>query len=161
RLRRAGCAAVAPWASSCWRPEQVDWRAAQAGLAQRLSIICASLDNANGHIPMNQIQANSSPMRGKSVLITGATSGIGEQLAHRFAAMGATPILVARSLAKLDQLGGKLTALYGCAPLLIVADLADDGAAQTIFAATSAQHLTVDVLVNNAGQGRFGEFTAN
>jgi uncharacterized protein len=110
---------------------------------------------------MNQGQIQGGKLHGKNVLITGATSGIGEQLAHQFAAMGANLILVARSTAKLQSIASTLESGYGTTSHLITADLAENDAVESIFKHTVADNLAVDFLVNNAGQGRFGEFTAN
>ncbi|MES2296585.1 MAG: SDR family oxidoreductase [Pseudomonadota bacterium] len=110
---------------------------------------------------MIQVPARHGQLYGKNVLITGATSGIGEQLAHRFAMLGANLILVARSRAKLESIAATLKSSYGTTSHLIGADLSRNDEVESIYTQTLAKGLAVDILVNNAGQGRFGEFSAS
>ncbi len=90
---------------------------------------------------------------GKTVLVTGASMGLGEVFARELVRRGARVVLVARSEAKLRALAAEL----GDAPVL-VADLAAPGAAQRLHDAVVAAGLEVDVLVNNAGFGIYGKF---
>ena len=92
--------------------------------------------------------------RNKTVLITGASMGIGEAFARELAGRGATVILVARSEAKLETLRRELGRAQ-----VIVADLALPGAPQRLFDAVKERGLVVDVLINNAGFGVHGAFT--
>ena len=89
-----------------------------------------------------------SPLAGKVVLVTGASSGIGEATARALAPLGATVLLVARranELARLrDELGPPATA-YVC-------DLTDGDAVDDLVAKVLAEHGAVDYLVNNAGR---------
>ncbi|MBL8682481.1 MAG: SDR family oxidoreductase [Myxococcales bacterium] len=96
---------------------------------------------------------NSYDFRGKRVLITGASMGIGERFARILAARGAKLILVARSKDKLEALAREL----GDAAV-IAEDLAAPGSAERVLAQVRALGLTVDVLVNNAGFGKYGSF---
>jgi len=91
---------------------------------------------------------------GKTVLITGASMGIGEVFARALARRGAIPILVARSEAKLQAIAASL----GGDAHVIALDLTAPDAAQRVFDAVAAKGLTVDVLVNNAGYGLHGPF---
>lgn len=86
-------------------------------------------------------------LRGKKVLITGASQGIGEGLAETFAEEGCDLHLVARSGARLEALAQRLRAEHGIAVAVQEQDIAADGAAQAIGEAAGR----VDVLVNNAG----------
>jgi NAD(P)-dependent dehydrogenase (short-subunit alcohol dehydrogenase family) len=86
-------------------------------------------------------------LRGKKVLITGASQGIGEGLAEVFAEEGCHLHLVARSGAKLEALAERLRQQHAIAVVIQEQDIALSGAAEAIGAA--AGH--VDVLVNNAG----------
>jgi short-subunit dehydrogenase len=96
------------------------------------------------------------PGRADTVLITGASSGIGQELARLFAADGARLVLVARSRGKLAELAGELAAAHGTQARVLPADLSQPGSAGEIAAALAAEHVDVDVLVNNAGFGAPG-----
>jgi len=87
---------------------------------------------------------------GKTALITGASSGIGEQMARQLAAVGCNLILVARRTDRLDALAGELGAVTVD---VITADLADPEAPEAVFAQTQADGRQVDILINNAGFG--------
>lgn len=86
-----------------------------------------------------------------TALITGASSGIGADLARQFHAAGHAVILVARRRDRLDNLASEL----GAKARVLVADLADPASPARIFAETGP----VDILVNNAGFGDFGDFS--
>ncbi len=95
-------------------------------------------------------------------LITGASSGIGEALAHCFAGAGHDLVLVARSADKLQALAGELKTSHGARVWVEPADLALSDAASGLFASLQRQHCAVDVLVNCAGimeQNAFGRMT--
>ena len=90
---------------------------------------------------------------GKTVLITGASMGIGEVFARALARQGAIPVLVARSEEKLRVLAASFDRAH-----VVVADLSAPGAAQRVHDAVAAKGLVIDVLVNNAGFGLHGRF---
>jgi uncharacterized protein len=90
----------------------------------------------------------------QTALITGASSGIGLDLAHLFAADGHDVVLVARSEGKLRELARELETKHNIKAQVIVADLAKPDAPQQIFVVAPA----VDILVNNAGYGLSGKF---
>ena len=92
------------------------------------------------------------------VLITGASSGIGAELARVFAREGSSLVLVARSAGKLGTLAGALSRDHGVRVSVIPADLAVPGAARQIYDRLEAEGIRVDVLVNNAGFGFRGPF---
>lgn len=94
----------------------------------------------------------------QTALITGASNGIGLELAKIHARKGGDVVLVARSQEKLEQLAQELTAEYGVKAWVIAQDLSAPNAAQAIFAETEAQGITVDILINNAGFGGHGRF---
>src|SRR5262249_8394570 len=90
-------------------------------------------------------------------LVTGASGGIGLELARLLAADGHDLVLVARSADKLARLAAELTAA-GARVRVIAEDLATaDGASRVVREIEAG--LAVDVLVNNAGHGLFGSFT--
>lgn len=95
---------------------------------------------------------------GRTVLITGASSGIGEELARCYAAGGDRLILVARREERLQALAQELTATHGIDVQVMPADLSDDAAVDALVARLDAAGLVVDVLVNNAGFGALGWF---
>jgi len=90
-------------------------------------------------------------------LITGASGGIGADLARVFARHGHDLALVARSRAKLEALADEIAASGRPRPLVLVFDLSEQGAAIRLAAALEAAGATPEILVNNAGFGRVGE----
>jgi len=94
---------------------------------------------------------------GKWALITGASSGIGAELARELGRCGAKLILTARRRERLEALAGELAA-KGAETRIVVADLNDPAAPQRIYDATEGAGLAVDILVNNAGLGQYGAF---
>ncbi|OUS28932.1 hypothetical protein A9Q99_10685 [Gammaproteobacteria bacterium 45_16_T64] len=95
---------------------------------------------------------------GKTALITGASSGIGESITHQLAKAGANLILVARREDKLQILKDTLEPEFGITVTVISHDLAVDGSGQALYEKTKALHLHVDILINNAGYAKHGPF---
>ena len=94
---------------------------------------------------------------GKNVLITGASSGIGLAMAKDFANRGANLILTARSEDKLMQLAKDLSG-KDIRTHVFIEDISLPNSAQKLFNQVNEAGLKVDVLVNNAGYGRWGNF---
>src|SRR5256885_3044907 len=94
----------------------------------------------------------------KTALITGASFGIGHELAQIFAREGYSLVLVARTADRLRQLASELEKAHGTRSLILASDLASPGAAAYLHDQTTRAAITVDVLVNNAGFGQFGLF---
>ena len=90
------------------------------------------------------------------VLITGASSGIGRELARLYASDGAELVLIARSEDKLCQLAEELAARHGAEAQVVPADLSRPGSPREIVEALVQRHIDVDVLVNNAGFAALG-----
>lgn len=95
---------------------------------------------------------------GKTALITGASSGLGAELAELFASDGHDLVLVARRRAELEAVGARLTAAHGIAAQVIAADLADRDAPERIVAELARRAIEIEFLVNNAGFGTSGPF---
>ena len=92
------------------------------------------------------------------MLITGASSGIGRELATLFARDGHGLVLIARDQASLARIGGELTREYGVAVEVIAQDLSRPNAAIEIYRELKRLSIEIDVLVNNAGFGTYGVF---
>ncbi|MGB9071541.1 MAG: SDR family oxidoreductase [Terriglobales bacterium] len=97
----------------------------------------------------------------KTALITGASFGIGQELARIFAREGHSLVLVARSGDKLRQLASDLEKAHGTRSLILATDLTEPGAPAYVLDQTTRADIQVDVLVNNAGFGQFGFFAEN
>jgi uncharacterized protein len=94
---------------------------------------------------------------GKFALITGATSGIGLELAKLFAKDGYNLIITARSIAELEETRSLLQT-EGIRVITIAKDLFDREQAFSLYAEIKERRIEIDVLVNNAGQGVYGKF---
>ena len=92
------------------------------------------------------------------VLVTGASSGIGMHLAHRFAAHGHPVCLVAPDATELDRLAAELEQRHGVETLRIAVDLESKECFAEIDSALADAGWTVDILVNNAGHGFKGNY---
>lgn len=88
-------------------------------------------------------------LSGKTAVVTGASSGIGAATARRLAAAGATVVLAARRLDRLEQLAAEI----GAQAMPLAIDLAHADAAQALLDGALARHGRIDILVNNAGLG--------
>lgn len=93
------------------------------------------------------------------VLITGASSGIGLELARLAAADGCDLVLVARSADKLEQLAAELRASHSVEVTVLPSDLTRPEAPDELVAELEKRRLPVDILVNNAGFATYGPFT--
>jgi len=90
-------------------------------------------------------------------LVTGASAGIGVALARELAAVGMHLVLTARRVDRLEQLAGELREKHRVNVEVFPADLVAADAPQKIFEFTSSRGIEVDLLVNNAGFGQYGE----
>jgi short-subunit dehydrogenase len=96
---------------------------------------------------------------GKTALITGASSGIGRELATLFAKDGYNLVLVARSEDKLTELAEQFKQTYGTSMVTVIEkDLSVPEASQEIYDEVIHKNITVNALVNNAGFGEYGVF---
>ncbi len=93
-----------------------------------------------------------------TALITGASAGIGAVFARELAARKTNLVLVARSEDKLKQIASELRSQYNIQVDVIVQDLTASDAAKNVFETVTQKGLTIDLLVNNAGFGDYGDF---
>src|SRR5215475_4658592 len=91
-------------------------------------------------------------------LVTGASSGIGYELARVLAANSHPLVIVARDREKLNALAGELQSEYGVPVGVFAKDLSEPGAAEGLWSELSESGIRIDILVNNAGVGAYGEF---
>jgi len=93
---------------------------------------------------------------GRWVLVTGASSGIGRALAECAAADGMNVVLVARGHQTLDEVAAALTAKYSVSAEIVLADLAQAGAAKKLIAQVKKFGIEPEYVINNAGFGSYG-----
>jgi short-subunit dehydrogenase len=95
----------------------------------------------------------------KTARVTGASSGIGRELAKLLAGEGHDVVLVARRRDRLEELARELTARRGVSTRAIVKDLEDPASPAEIFEELETEGISVDILVNDAGLGIYGRFS--
>ena len=96
--------------------------------------------------------------QGKWAVVTGASAGVGEAIAVELAEAGVNLVLTARRGERLQLLADRLRTACSIQAQVIVADLNLPDAPEQIFAATEQAGLAIDILINNAGFGEYGEF---
>jgi short-subunit dehydrogenase len=99
--------------------------------------------------------------QGQTALVTGASMGIGVDLAECFARDGYDLILTARSADALNEVASRLSSAYGVKTTTIPLDLGAPGGGEKLAAEIAARGLEVDVVVNNAGYGVAGAFVGS
>lgn len=104
------------------------------------------------------VVATSTHMTGNTALITGASSGIGSELARLFAADGDDVVLVARREERLAELARAIEADHDVTATVVPQDLATREGPRELFEAVEERGLDVHTLVNNAGFGNYGAF---
>ncbi len=105
--------------------------------------------------------AQEKPGAGQWALVTGASMGIGVDLAECLARDGYDLILAARSGTALNDVAGRLSSAYGVKATVFAVDLGEQGGGSRLAQAIKAAGLEVDVLVNNAGFGKAGAFAGS
>lgn len=96
-------------------------------------------------------------LQGKNIVITGASGGIGAEIAKLCAARGANLVLLARSVDKLEQLKKDLESRYSINVYVHRLDVSDTNEVESVFQMIIKEITTIDILVNNAGFGVFRE----
>ena len=91
-------------------------------------------------------------------LVTGASGGIGEDLARLIAAGGRDLVLLARSVPKLQALADELSRAHRISATVLSMDLSEPGAADEVARTLAERRINIDMLINNAGFGTHGEF---
>lgn len=105
--------------------------------------------------------ARRKPGLGRTALVTGASAGIGVDLAECFARDGYDLILTARSESALHEVASRLSAAHGVKAHAIAQDLGAFGGGSAVAAKIAERSLSVDVVVNNAGYGHAGALTSS
>jgi short-subunit dehydrogenase len=98
------------------------------------------------------------PDKNQTALITGASAGIGRELAKLFAHDGYSVVLVARNGLRLNQFADELQRQYKISAKTFALDLTSTSAPQFLFDQLARENIAVDILVNNAGYGKLGAF---
>jgi hypothetical protein len=107
-------------------------------------------------MPGNSTGRSTKKWAGKWALVTGASAGIGLELARQLAAAGTNLVLTARRIERLRSLGEEFTAKHGVKVEACAADLTQPGAPDEIFKFTGSRSIEIHFLINNAGFGAFG-----
>jgi uncharacterized protein len=96
--------------------------------------------------------------KNQTALVTGASAGIGRELAKLFAKDGYSLVLIARNGSRLNQFADELQRQFGVSVKAFALDLGSASAPQFLFDQLGRENVAVDVLVNNAGYGKLGGF---
>lgn len=97
-------------------------------------------------------------LNNKNVLITGASSGIGKSFAYLLASKGANLVLVARSKSKMDEIAKEAEDKYQVKAHVLQKDLSKPESAKSLYDEIKAKQINIDLLINNAGFGKWGRF---
>src|SRR5688572_23892487 len=128
-------------------------RATSSWVLPRLALLAAPLLAAGPR----WYRAGMGELSGQRALVTGASGGIGAEVARSLARRGAALVLCARRQELLHQLAAELCEEHGVTVDVIVADLSEPGAAKELWTKATASG-AVDILINNAGFGHFRPF---
>ena len=109
-------------------------------------------------LPYFRLPRSMDDWREKVVVLTGASSGIGREIARLLGGKGAQLVLVARRVEALEELKVEIGRLGGVPPLAMAADIGDPAQVAALRERVASSWGTVDVLINNAGRGAYGPF---
>ncbi len=98
-------------------------------------------------------------MKGSYALITGASGGIGYEIAKELARRGFNTVLVSRNREKLIKVKAELEREFGVSAVVVVKDLSEENSAVELFEEVKKRGIDVEILVNNAGFGVYGKFS--
>lgn len=105
--------------------------------------------------------ARRKPGEGQTALVTGASAGIGVDLAECFAREGYNLVLTARSEGALTEVANRLAQAHGVKAVAIAQDLGAIGGGSALYEAIKSRSIDIDVVVNNAGYGHAGALTSS
>lgn len=105
------------------------------------------MDNEN----LKGIKMRKSLIAGKTVFITGASSGIGKACAEQFAALGANIVISARRIDRIEKTAADLNQQYGINALAVQLDVQQNARVEAVFQDLAEKNVEIDILVNNAG----------
>lgn len=94
----------------------------------------------------------------KTVLITGASSGIGRAFAFKYAEQGENLILTARTKTRLDEIKAEIEKKYSVKVDVLTKDLSKEFSAMELYEEIKYKNMKVDILINNAGLGQAVNF---
>ncbi|WP_430785420.1 SDR family NAD(P)-dependent oxidoreductase [Virgibacillus flavescens] len=94
-------------------------------------------------------------VKSKKIIVTGASSGIGEKIVWHIAKNNGIPIMLARSIDKLEDIQEQVRNATGVNPIIYPIDLLDENKREAVFKQILMEHPTVSGLINNAGSGLF------
>lgn len=97
-------------------------------------------------------------LKGHRAVVTGASSGLGEEYARQLASRGADLVIAARRVDRLKKLATELEGRYQVSVEVVTSDLVKPGAARELFSRATENGRQVTILINNAGVGPFGRF---
>jgi NAD(P)-dependent dehydrogenase (short-subunit alcohol dehydrogenase family) len=119
--------------------------------AVKVNVVAEAIDRLVNPARISDPDKLRSAVCGKTVLVTGASYGIGEATARRLAAAGATVLVVARSAERLDDLAASINAGGGQA-VAYPTDLTDEAAVSALTKQVTEDHGALDIVVSNAGK---------
>ena len=119
--------------------------------AVKVNVIAEAIDRVANPARISDPDKLRNAVSGKTVLVTGASYGIGEATARRLAAAGATVLVVARSAERLDDLAASINAGGGQA-VAYPTDLTDEAAVSALTKQVTEDHGALDIVVSNAGK---------